>query len=291
MHNRRYGHPDFASRWDIALVGAHARYHAAGGRWGPERVRPEGRDGALRTVGGELTVARTRSGRLQVRPAHPNKLTKAAEQLFLQALSATANIRLSAAAVGASAGAFYRRRRQNRPFAREERLALETGYDRLKWAVLAAGRPESHMDDAWRHNESPPIPPLSANQAFQLLYLHQKSVELSWGQAHRRRRRGESDEIHRERLRAMWVNEQARAAEMEAVRRSIELDSGEPPPPLPPLPALDQVTGWSRASGRAPHHEGVAVFGGWRIADMERKRRKRRGEGGEAPGGIRGKSA
>ncbi len=50
---------------------------------------------------------------------------------------------------------------------------------------------------------------------------------------------------------------------------------GEPERP-PELPPLDLVTGWSRADPtKPPHHEGVPMFGGWRIGDM----RRRMGEG------------
>jgi hypothetical protein len=270
IQHRRAGHPDFASRWDIALVDAHARFHAAGGKAGPVMGRRAA--SALRTAGGEPMVVRTKSGRLQVRPACRGKLTKAAEQLFLQALSATANIRLSAAAAGASFAAFYRRRRQNEAFAREMRLALEMGYERLEMAALMAAAAESHADDAWRENDPPPIPPMTPNQALQLLFLHEKSVRQGWERPHWRRRRGESDDTYRARLCAMWTAEKAREAEREAVRRAIELDEAEAPPPeLPPLPALDQVGGWSKASGRPPYHEGVALFGGWRIKDIPRK--------------------
>jgi hypothetical protein len=274
LHQRRAGHPDFASRWDIALVAAHARFHAAGGKGPPVMARRAA--SALRTAGGEMMVVRTRSGRLQVRPACRGKLTRAAEQLFLQALSATCNVRLAAAAAGASPAAFYRRRRQCRAFAREFRLALDWGYRRLEMAAFAAAAPDSHADDSWRENEVPQLPPMTAGQALQLLFLHEKSVRQGWEQPHRRRRRGESDETHRLRLMTMWAAEKARAAEDEAVRRAIELDGDEPPPPLPPLPDLALVGGWSRAKGRPPHHPGVALFGGWRIADMERKRTRTR---------------
>ena len=97
-----------------------------------------------------------------------------------------------------------------------------------------------------------------------------------------RRRRGESDEAHIERLRAMWSVEKDLAAEAEAVRRAARYEatggwrhSDEPPPPE--LPPLELVTGWSRASGRPALHEGVALFGGWRIGDMEKRKRARAG--------------
>ena len=271
MQHRRAGHPDFASRWDIALVEAHVRFQAARGKAGP--AMPRRAASALRTEGGELMVVRTKSGRLQVRPAHRGKLTPAAEQLFLQALSATANNRLSAAAVGASAAAFYRRGKRNPAFARERRLALEMGYDRLEMAAYAATEPDSHADDAWRENDPPPIPPMTPEQVLHLLYIHSNGVRHGWEAPHRRRRRGESDAVYVERLRAMAAAEHARALERAAVRAAIELDrAGDPPPPeLPPLPALDQVKGWSKASGRAPYHAGKALFGGWGIGDMKRK--------------------
>src|SRR5207249_5631429 len=67
--------------------------------------------------GGEITVVRTRQGRLQMRRALPGKLTREAEQGFLAALSATCNIALAAAAVGAAEAAFHRRKRKDPAFA------------------------------------------------------------------------------------------------------------------------------------------------------------------------------
>jgi hypothetical protein len=280
MQHRRAGHAGLAAEWDAAVVAAHARFHAAGGKKGLAGGGATGPAGAmerdpLRTEGGEPMVVRTRSGRLQVRPAHRGKLTKAAEQLFLQALSASANVRLSAAAAGASARAFYRRRRQNTAFAREMRLALETGYSRIEAAAVMAACPSSHADDAWRSNEPPPIAPMTPEQALQLLYLHEKSVRQSWEQPHRRRRRGESEEVYLARLRAMYAAEKAREAEALAVARAIRAEDGGggggKPPPLPALPELGQVTGWSKAKGGARHNPDVALFGGWRMAEMKKK--------------------
>lgn len=225
-------------------------------------------------------MVRSRNGKLQIRLAHPGKLTKMCEQAFLYALSATANIRLAAAAAGASARAFYRRRRLDPAFAREMRLALRMGWERLEAAALQASLPESHADDGWRQCAPAALPRFTADQALQLLFLHDKSVNQSWEQPHRRRRRGESDETHRERLRAMWSVEKDLAAEAAAVRRAARYEAtggwrhdDEPPPPQ--LPPLELVTGWSRASGRPAHHEGVALFGGWRIGDMEKRLAKR----------------
>ncbi|HEX8262470.1 MAG TPA: hypothetical protein VF547_06315, partial [Allosphingosinicella sp.] len=192
------------------------------------------------------------------------------------------NVRLSAAAAGASARAFYRRRRRDPAFAREFRLALKMGWERLKMESLRAASPFSHARDRWRNCPEAPMPKLSWDQAFQLLCLHEKSVNQGWEQPHRRRRRGESDEIYSLRLQAMWRAEKQVEAEAAALRRAERFEetgdwrhADEPPPP--PLPPLETVTGWSRASGRPAHNPGPALFGGWRIADMEARRAGRSG--------------
>lgn len=293
FHHRRKRHPAFAQGWDVAVAAAHARFHLSGGRRGPEACAGGAGEGAgtpldglgtrgsdpMRTRGGEPMVVRTRNGKLQIRLAHPDKLTKACEQAFLYALSATANVRLSAAAAGASEAAFYRRRRQNPAFAREMRLALKTGWERINAALLVSTLPESYDDDQWRRGEWPPLPPMTVDQAMQLLHLHEKSVHQSWEEPHRRRRRGESDEVYCDRLQAMRRATTEREAEEAALRRAARFEAtgdwrleDEPPPPV--LPPLATVTGWSKASGRPAHHEGVALFGGWRIGDMKRRLRE-----------------
>lgn len=287
----------FAQDWDAAVAAAHARFHLSGGRRPPEAC-PERRESGtrapegegrgnrgiadFRTKGGEPHVVRLKSGRLQLRLAPPGRMTKAGEQAFLAALSASANVRLSAAAAGFAHSSFYARRRERASaFAREMRLALTMGYDRLEAAALAAALPESHADDEWRQRELPPIPPMSADQALQLLFLHEKSVRQGWEQPHRRRRRNESDARYAMRLFLMWRAEQRQVREEAAGARAERyMDAGDwrfadelPPPPLPPL---ETVTGWSRAKAGPKHDPDVALFGGWRLAQM----RARRGEKG-----------
>jgi hypothetical protein len=277
IQHRRKRNAAFAQAWEATAAAVQARLHLAGGRRGPEPSAGRNVD-PLRTRGGEPVVVRTRGGKLQIRLAHPDKLTKACEQAFLYALSATANVRLAAAAAGASARAFYRRRRENPAFAREMRLALKMGWERLEMAALQAALPESHADDQWRNCDLAPMPRFTPDQAIQLLCLHDRSVNQGWEQPHRRRRRGESDEIYSQRLQAMWRVEKSLEAEAEAVRRAFRFEETgrwrhEDEVPPPELVPLGLVTGWSRASGRPAHHPGVALFGGWRIADMERSMR------------------
>jgi hypothetical protein len=299
MQHRRAKHPAFALACDAALAFAQARFARVGRRGpkaGPSTIHSSANDppphelrsqgGALRTRGGEPVIVRRTDGKLQMRAAQPGKLTRECEQTFLAALSATANVKLSAAAAGASVAAFYRRRRQNPAFAREMRLALQLGYDRLEMALIETGMPDSHEHDDWRSNDPPAIPPMTASQALQLMYLHQKEARLLGEPSYLKRRRSESREAHSLRLAEMWEAREQRAREEFEVAEAARMARGEPPwgpagedvrrasEGRVVLPDLAQVTGWSRADPtKAPHDEGRALFGGWRIEDMERKRR------------------
>jgi hypothetical protein len=226
-------------------------------------------------------IVRRYDGKLQMRRAQAAKLTRECEQAFLAALSATANVTLSAAGAGASPRAFYRRKRQNPGFAREMRLALEMGYSRLEAALLESSLPGAYEHDEWRSNDPPAIPPMTANQALQLMYLHQKEARLIAEQWPFKRRRGESREAYSERLALVAEERGRRAREEFEIAEAERWSRGEPPFGLAGedvraklgLPDLAQVTGWSRADPRkVPHHAGRALFGGWRIEDMEEAR-------------------
>lgn len=239
MLKRRARDAAFAAEWDAALAVAHAHLNRAA----PNPDAPPT---------GEPRAIRTASGRMQLRTLPARALDRAAEQAFLSALSATANVRLSAAAAGFSHSAFYARRRQSPAFAREMRLALETGYERVELALMEAALASSYRDDAWRHNDPPPIPSMTADEALMLLRLHQQSVRLQEEPPHIKRRRGESREAHSYRLSEMYKARLQRARDAfdiaEAERRSATAATSESPfeEPLPPLPALDQVTGWRK---------------------------------------------
>src|SRR3569623_1343884 len=183
---------------------------------------------AHRTIGGEPRIVRCRSGRLQVRRAQPGKLTREAEQAFLSALSATCNVSLAAAAVGASPHAFYRRRMLCPAFAREMRLALKAGYDRLEEALLESAAVASHDHDDWRTNAPPAMPPVSANQALQLMYLHQKEARM----------------IAEERDRLALEEFEIAEVERHALGQPPWGPAGEDVRRRLGLPDLAQVTGW-----------------------------------------------
>lgn len=275
LTKRRAKHADFAQNWDAALAAAHARFHLGGG------IRlPEAHGKPLAARGGEPTIVRNRRGRFQLRLAQPGALTRAAEQAFLSALAASANVRLAAAATGFSHATIYSHRKRNPGFAREMRLALERGYDRLEFAMVAAADPQSHADDAWRSDPAMDLPlhSLSGDEAIQLLALHQRGVRLGHEAPHKGRRRNETHAQYALRLGLMWRAAQRRTSEDRAVARAIEYAGkgewrlpGEPAAP-PPLPPLDQVTGWSKADpAKTPHHPGVPLFGGWRLEDVAKR--------------------
>lgn len=243
---RRDKHPCFALAWDAALAVAHAGLSEPG-------------DPAASAIAPR--IVRSRSGNLQLRQVKPGRLDRVAEQAFLAALSATANIRLSAAAAGFSHSAFYARRRQNPGFAREMRLALAMGYERLEQALIESYLPRAHVDDAWRHNDPPAIPPMSADEALMLLRLHQQEVRLQAEPPHIKRRRGESGEAHSYRLAAMYEAEKARDREdfeIAEAARNEGAGGTRFEPPAPVLPDLAQVSLRLRDAEHGRQHRAIA---------------------------------
>ncbi|MBB4155614.1 transposase-like protein [Sphingomonas jinjuensis] len=245
LTKRRAKHPAFATAWAAALVVSAAT---------PDDGEVEGLH-RVRTAGGS-----------QWRRNRPGGITRAAEQAFLLALSATANVRLAAAAAGFSHASFYARRRRDPVFAREMRLALETGYDRIELALLAQGLDGSGAAEAWRHNDPPPIPPMTANQALQLLYLHQKEARLLAEPAHLKRKRGESKDAHHYRIAVMYRLAQARERERFELAEAGRRARGEASwaPERVALPDLAQVGGWSKAKPGGEAGQDRALFGGKR---------------------------
>ncbi|MBO9714950.1 hypothetical protein [Sphingomonas sp.] len=293
---RRAKHAGFAAEWDATLAAAHAAFALAGGERPPEPDAPvvdpatlaladaPAWRAALRTRGGEPSVVRTASGRLQLRLATPGKMTRAAEQAFLAALAATANVRLAAAAAGFAHTSIYHRRRKFPAFAKAMDDALRIGFDRLECALLAAtiAADESQGPDAqWLHSlEANPVPPMTAAQAIQQLAMHQRSVCHDEPREIMRRRM--PWEVVSHLLQARWHREKwhredrlAREARAEARGRRYE-ETGDwraPDEPAPVvLPPLEQVTGWSKADpAKKPHREGGTLFGGWRIGDGKKR--------------------
>jgi hypothetical protein len=264
---RRRKHPGFALQWDAALALA----HGALGRAAP--ASPE----RPISLTGEPHIVRGKSGRLHIRKARSRTIDHAARQNFLAALSATANVVLSAAAAGYSTNAIYEHRRRNPAFAREWRLALERGYERLKLALLETGLPESFADDDWRCNDSPALPPMTVSQALHLMHLHRKEALDLDEPPHLKRRRGENREAHLIRLSEMYEARRERERMKYRIAEAERLARGEPTYHRwepGELPDLAQVTGWSRASDKPSTDASRALFGGWRMEDIPAGKRK-----------------
>lgn len=265
MTKRRARDPGFAARWDAALAIAHARLAA-----------PAATDAA---ASNPVRPVRTASGRLQLRRQPKGRLTRAAEQSFLFALSATCNVRLSAAAAGFSHSAFYYRARTNAAFAREMQMALALGYERLEMALLAEYDPTSGEDDAWRSNEPPPIPMMTTDQAIGLLHLHYRTVELQLEAPYGKRRASETNEQWRARRSAAYFSRRDRDEAAARVALATYHAAAGPDSPLehaPPwLPMIEQVRGWQML-GTMPTADTVAATaermraaraGGWALPE------------------------
>jgi hypothetical protein len=280
VQRRRDRHPDFARAWDAAV--ADAIVHLTQAPPDPSPARST-RHTSIRTKGGETILMRRADGTPQIRRAMAGRLNRTAEQTFLAALAATCNVRLAAAAVNTQPNHFYQRRRQDPGFAREWRLALQQGYATLEAALIEGFTVDAHVDDAWRHNEPPALPPMTTAQALQLMYLHQKEARLLAEPPHLKRRRGEPHAAHAARLAGMhqeWLRREREAHDIAQAERRADAKARrkrtprQPPPPVV-LPDLAQVTGWSRADPTRTPHGPAALFGGWRVEDMSEEDRER----------------
>ena len=261
---RRARHPAFALRWDAALALAHAAF--AG--------KPTD---ALVTSIAEPYIRRVGGGRRQLRRAQVGLIDHAGRQRFLAALSATANISLSAAAAGHSMTSFYRHRHRDPGFAREWKLALAMGYDRLEMALHESWRVESFADDDWRRNDPPAMPPMTASQALHLMNLHQKEARLWSTPVTGRLRPSETREARSALLGFIYEAKQEQEALKFRIAEAERLARGEPTHQRwapGDLPDLSQVTGWSQASGQPANAPSRALFGGWRLEDIPAGKRK-----------------
>lgn len=212
---RRARDPAFAAGWDAALAWAQAALSARADRGSAERPHKHC---------AEPYLVRRRDGTVQLRRRPATAITPEGEQRFLLALAATANVRLSARAAGYAHSSFCTRKRRHPAFAREWLAALKQGFEALDMVLLAGWSRDAHEHDAWAHNDPPPMPPMTVDQALQLMYLHQKEARLIAEPEPLRRRRGESPEARDVRLRLIREAWQEQAREefraMEAARRA-----------------------------------------------------------------------
>lgn len=205
MYARRRRDPALAVEWDAALA-----VSAASARGG------EGEGG----IPPGYHKVRLANGRVQLRRVREGGLDSAGEQRFLASLAATANIQLSAKAAGFSPGSIYQRAHADPGFAREMRMALQVGYERLEFALIRGFTAGSHEDDAWRHNDPPEIPPMSPEQALQQLTLHEKEAKLWSTRPWEKKRRGETTDQWSARMATITRARQRREYEDAEVARA-----------------------------------------------------------------------
>ena len=250
MIGRRGRDAGFAARWDVACARASV---AIGRRERAERAaadraaeaRALGRDGAggrdgsaepepgtVRTAGGETHAVRMACGRLQLRRAVPGRMKPGAETLFLRALSASANVRLSAEAAGFAEASFYKLARRSPTFAAEMRDAVAMGYDLLELALLDSGARGLEGDGAGAGASDgegggevggedaaadAALPPMRVEQALHLFNMHRRTQRGGWEHRNSEYVKATPDELAREIER--WLRATERRKTYEATGR------------------------------------------------------------------------
>lgn len=186
FHHRRRENPAFATRWAAAVAFAQAALAKTGLK------SPTG--AGAKTVGGEYKVSKAVNRVLQVKRAPKGQLTEAGERMFLEALAATANVRLACDLVKINDAAIYLRRQKSDHFADKMDAALEHGYQRLELEMLESATasldPTQLMHDWIDGTTQMPSPLLRMNfeQIITLLGLYRKRVVLGEDRrAHNRR--------------------------------------------------------------------------------------------------------
>ncbi len=162
--------PEFRAACEAAVAGAAARATeraAAGGS-----ARPSARWGY---IDGEEMVVRAGNGRRAVvARARLRQWTPRTEDRFLGVLAASANVKLACAAAGLSVASAYVHRRKWPAFGRRWQAALETGYLRLEFALVANGC--SAFEPGKGFESDLPMPPMNYHEAITLLRLHRHGV-------------------------------------------------------------------------------------------------------------------
>ncbi|WP_375382621.1 hypothetical protein [uncultured Sphingomonas sp.] len=161
----------------------------------------------------EVVCAR-RDGRSRIQPAGHGRWSAGKEQLFLQELAATGNVRGAAAAVGMSTTALYARKAKWPGFADRWRAALREGWERLEEGLLRAAADTLDPPDTAPPIAGPAAPDralfrdaaaMTIDQALILWKAHRAEAkgELDARNAGAARRRAEPsmDEVREEVLR------------------------------------------------------------------------------------------
>lgn len=179
LHGRRRRDPEFAARCEIAL----ARFRIGGAA--AARSTPVARKRAIRAAGDEWVAVRGGpGGRTQLRRAKRGQIARDGFALFLRTVAATANIDLSARSIGVASSTIDYHRKRDVAFDQLVTEAMKQGVQRIETALIdsalrgvrgdedepAAGEAEP----GWP--EPPPLPPMTASEAFALLRKQQEQL-------------------------------------------------------------------------------------------------------------------
>lgn len=157
--------PAFRAELDAAIATAKERQRASGAvapgkGWGTH-------------AGEELAVRTSHGRRVQIARARAQQWTPRVEARFLSAPGATCNVKAACAAVGLSEESAYEHRGRWPDFAHRWQAALTLDYERLEEALHdSAGRLFGSVEP----DLDAPIPPMTPDQALQLLWLHRHTV-------------------------------------------------------------------------------------------------------------------
>ncbi|MBN8830774.1 MAG: hypothetical protein J0G94_09145 [Sphingomonadales bacterium] len=134
-----------------------------------------GKNGSARAPLAGRVVRPAKNGKSKVVRSSGKRWSDRCEKVFLETLAATCNVRLSAAEVGFTAAALYRRRARWPAFKAAWDAAIEHGYARIE-ALLVERATDSvvrvELDGDWE----PAGPPLSNAEMMNLLKLHRSTA-------------------------------------------------------------------------------------------------------------------
>lgn len=176
----RKRNPGFDAECRRLIASAQDRLRAADGNRPPE--------GWGHLDGVDLVVRGTNGRRVQIARARTGQWTARSEERFLEVFAATCNVRAAYSAAGKSKGSAYTHRKRWPAFDRRWRAAEEEGYARIELALVESG---CNLFSSAELPPDAPIPPMTVDQALQLLRLHQAQVR-SAGKAPGRRPRSKT---------------------------------------------------------------------------------------------------
>ncbi|MBJ7500508.1 MAG: hypothetical protein JHC57_12220 [Sphingopyxis sp.] len=136
-------------------------------------------DEAVSGIKNQLLAKRRRSRR---------EISQRKRDDFIQHLSETCNVTLSAERTGVAITTFYRIRRRDAAFAAAWQGALDDGYRRLEMGLVQAALAvvEGRRADEGEGEVRPVIAPMTMEQALQLLKRHEESVRGGRSRPNRR---------------------------------------------------------------------------------------------------------